>query len=209
MRLAHHPQAVATLRTPGPSDPWRVLLSGCMAGWGCGVDGTSYGMAEAAPAWLQGPLVQVLPFCPEEAALGVPRPMPDCDGGDGRDVLAGRARVLGDAGEDLTAAMMGGAAAMVAFAKEHDVDFAVLTDASAACGTQVLSLGSRFATPQRRQRGMGVAAAGLVAAGFPVVSQRDHRTLALLAQRIDPTAPVDPTLRDHHEHPWVVANLPV
>ncbi len=43
MRMPHEPNAVANLREPTPEDPWRVLLSGCMAGIRCGVDGTDYG----------------------------------------------------------------------------------------------------------------------------------------------------------------------
>ena len=36
---------------------------------------------------------------------------------------------------------------MLALAKEHKVDFAVLTDRSGACGTQVISIGCRFEEP--------------------------------------------------------------
>lgn len=76
-RLAHDPGAIDRLRQPTAADPWRVLLSGCMAGWRCGVDGTDYGMAGGAPSWLASPLVRVLPFCPEDVGLGTPRRMPD------------------------------------------------------------------------------------------------------------------------------------
>ena len=208
LRLAHDPERVSSLRQPTVHDPWRVLLSGCMAAWPCGVDATSFGMEGEGPSWLRGPLVTVVPFCPEAHALGAPRTMPDCHGGDGFDVLAGRATVKDPEGRDLTEAMIAGGRAMVDVARAFAVDFAVLTDTSAACGTQVISLGCRFDAPRRYQRGVGVATALLIEAGFPVVSQRDHRTLAALARRLDPTAPIDAAARDHHEHPWVLEHLP-
>src|SRR5688500_1249865 len=149
-----------------------------MAGWACGVDAGDYGMPARAPRWLASARVRVHPFCPEDVGLGTPRTMPDLHDGDGFDVLDGRARVKDPQGVDLTDGMLAGARAMLAFALEHRVDLAVLTDASGACGSQVVSLGCRFDEPRRHQRGVGVATAMLVRAGVPVVSQRDFLTLA-------------------------------
>lgn len=87
-------------------------------------------------------------------------------------------------------------------------DFAILTDMSAACGTQVISDGCRFDTPRRYQRGVGVAAATLIRAGVRVVAQRDFATLARLRTRAEPGYTPPPDARDHHEHPWVSENLP-
>jgi hypothetical protein len=72
----------------------------------------------------------------------------------------------------------------------------------------VISAGCRFDEPRRYQRGVGVAAALLIRAGVPVVSQRDFATLGKLRARLDPSFEPDPSARDHHEHPWVLANLP-
>jgi hypothetical protein len=66
----------------------------------------------------------------------------------------------------------------------------------------------RLVPVRRFQKGVGVATALLLADGIAVVSQRDHRTLRLLARRLNPDLPDDPTLRDHHEHPRTVAHLP-
>jgi uncharacterized protein YbbK (DUF523 family) len=207
MRMAHTPGAVELLRAPSAAAPWRVLVSGCIFGWGCGVDGTDYGMGGSKPAWFASPWVTVLPFCPEKEGLGVPRTMPDLHGGDGFAVLDGRARVRDERGGDLTDGMLAGAAAMVAFARAERVDLAVLTDMSAACGSQVISDGCRFDAPRRFQRGVGVAAAALLRAGVPVVSQRDHATLAALGRRLGLDVADDRP--DHHLHPWVLEHLPV
>jgi uncharacterized protein YbbK (DUF523 family) len=208
MLLPHHRGAVDSLRTPTPEDPWRVLVSGCLAGWACGVDGTDYGLAVTIADLVALPTVRALPFCPEKHALGEPRTKPDIHGGDGVDVVLGRARVLDEHGTDLTEKMLEGGRAMAAFAKEQRAELAILTDMSAACGSQVISDACRLVPVRRFQKGVGVATALLLEAGVPVVSQRDFATLALLRARCEPGWNGPDGLRDHHEHEWTVANLP-
>jgi uncharacterized protein YbbK (DUF523 family) len=209
MRLPHHAEIVAALRRPTLEEPWRVLLSGCLAGAACGVDGTDYGLGERLPEWARPPLVTTFGFCPEDYRLGTPRTMPDLHDGDGFAVLAGTARVLDEHRNDLTEAMLAGARAMLGLAREHRVDFALLTDRSGACGSQVISIGCRFEEPVQHRRGVGVAAALLLREGFHVVSQRDFATLEGLHAIVDPSHVPDPEARDHHDHPWVLANLPL
>ena len=207
MRLPHHPEAIDALRTPTPGDPWRVLVSGCIFGWPVGVDGTTYGMDGTRPAWLESALVEWVPFCPEDHGLGTPRPMPDLHDGDGFDVLDGTARVLDPERNDLTAPVLEGARAMADLAAEKRVDFALLTDRSGVCGSQVVTVGCRFEEPVRYRKGVGVAAALLLREGVPVVSQRDYRTLELLRAKLEPGYVPDAEARDHHQHPWVIENL--
>lgn len=207
MHLAHSPSAVASLRAPTQRAPWRVLASGCLTGQPVGVDGTHMGLAEAWPRWLAPPLVEVVAFCPEAHRLGAPRTTPDLHGGDGFDVLDGRATVRDEHGVDLTEQVVAGAAAMRDLALARRVDFAVLTDRSGTCGSQVVSTGCRFDEPVQFRLGVGVATAALLRAGVPVVSQRDFRTLELLRARVDPAHRPAPDARDHHEHPWVIEHL--
>lgn len=214
MKLAHHPAAVAALRTPTVDDPWRVLISGCLAGLACGVDGTDYGLGSATPGWLRDQRVVTFSCCPEAFELGIPRTMPDLHGGDGFDVLDGKARVLDEHRADLTeamlaGAMLAGAREMLALAWQHRVDFAVLTDRSGACGSQVISVGCRFEEPVQYRRGVGVAAGLLLRNGVSVVSQRDFRTLGLLGARLDPKWAPTADAMDHHQHPWVLEHLPL
>ncbi|MCB9745999.1 MAG: DUF523 domain-containing protein, partial [Alphaproteobacteria bacterium] len=196
-------------RRPTPEAPWRVLFSGCLAGWGCGVDGSSNGEHPRAAHLMGLPTIHAVPFCPEAHTLGVPRGTPDMHGGDGFDVLDGRARVFDERGVDLTQAMIRGGEAMVELAKAEGVDWALLMDMSGACGTQVVSLGCRFDADRRYQRGVGVAAALLLRAGVLCVSQRDFSTLGRLQALAEPGYRVEAGALDHHEHPWVVANLPI
>jgi len=208
MRLAHHPEVVAALRVPTLDDPWRVLLSGCLAGHPCGVNGTDYGLGRERPRWLDHPRVRCVHFCPEDHGIGTPRTMPDMHGGDGFAVLDGKARVLDEHRVDLTEAMLSGARAMLALAQAEQIDFAVLTDRSGACGSQVISVGCRFEEPVDHRKGVGVATALLLRGGFSVVSQRDPRTLGLIGAKLDGVHAPAPDVVDHHRHPWVLANLP-
>lgn len=209
MRLAHHPEAVAALRAPTEHDPWRVLISGCLAGFPVAIDGTSYGMSLDGAPWLITPRIRLVPTCPEHLGIGTPRGMPDLHGGDGFDVLDGRARVLDEHGIDLTDAMLRGAGWALSVALDAEVDWALLTDRSGACGSQVVSTGCRYVEPVQHRRGVGVFAAMLLRAGVPVVSQRDPLTLARLRARVEPGFEVPPGLVDHHDHPWVREHLPL
>jgi len=206
--LPHHRELVDRLREPTEADPWRVLVSGCLAGWRCGVDGSDNRLGTSLASLAALPTLRAIPFCPEQHSLGTPRTMPDIHGGDGFDVLAGRARVLDEHGADLTEPMTAGARAMLAAALRARADLAILTDMSAACGSQVISDGCRLAGRRRYRKGVGVAAALLLDAGIPVVSQRDFRTLALLRARPEPGFVADADARDHHEHPWTLEHLP-
>ncbi len=208
MLLAHHRHLIGALRPPTAENPLRVLVSGCLVGWRCGVDGSDYGLGGALDDLLALPGIRAVPFCPEQHALGTPRPTPDIHGGDGVDVVLGRARVRDEYGSDLTPELLEGARAMLRFAREADVELAILTDMSAACGSQVISDGCRRAEPRRYRKGVGAATALLLDAGIPVVSQRDVRTLALLRSRIDPGYEPPADLRDHHESAWVLEHLP-
>jgi len=209
MRLPHHPEEVDKLRIPTIEAPWRVLLSGCLAGLPCGVDGTDYGLGAHQPEWLKDPRVTSVSSCPEDHGLGTPRTMPDLHEGDGFAVLDGHAKVLDENRKDLTAAMLEGAQAMLELAQKENIDFAVLTDRSGACGSQVISIGCRFEEPVQHQHGVGVAAALLLRNGFAVVSQRDPRTLGLLGAKLDSKYAPGPEVVDHHNNPWVLENLPL
>jgi uncharacterized protein YbbK (DUF523 family) len=207
MRLAHNPKAFSELPKPTTEAPLRILMSACMMGQGCGVDGTDYGMGGAL-SWLKANnRVHIVHFCPEAHSMGIPRTMPDLHGGDGRDFWKGQAKVLDESGAELSEQMAEGAKAMLAFAQEQRVQLCILTDMSAACGTQVIADGCRFDQPRAYQKGMGVAAAALSTAGFLVLAQRDHKSLGRLRAMIEPGFLAPEGLLDHHEHPWVLENL--
>lgn len=207
MRLAHHPERWDTLRVPTASDPLRILVSACMTGAPVGIDGTHFGMKGAIDPILQLSTVRSYTFCPEDAGIGTPRTMPDLHNGDGFAVLAGKARVLDQFGADLTQGMMTGAEKMAEFALKNQIELAILTDMSAACGSQVLSLGCRYDTDRRYQAGVGVATAALLQAGILVLSQRDYASLERLMVHCGAEITRTENVRDHHQTDWYQENF--
>ena len=186
--------------------PLRILASACLRGVPCGVDGSSYGAPFSHTEDLfERPNVHIVTFCPEDFAFGTPRATPDIHGGDGFDVLDGKASVLSDTGEDWTESMLDAAHAMLMKAQRSQVRLALLTDISAACGSEVIYRGAR--SQSKHQAGQGVCAALLIRNGIKVCSQRDYRTLDRILCALDPTRSSNPDARDFHETQWYVENF--
>lgn len=201
-RPAHLPSAEFFQRPRPTADaPLVVLMSACLGGIGCGVDGGTNGDHAPLRSWLVRPEVRLVKFCPEDFAFGTPRMTPDSHGGNGFDVLDGKARSLAEDGTDWTEGMIKAAYAMRDLALKEQVDLAILMDTSGACGSTVTYLGSRFAENKVYQQGPGVAAAALMRAGIPVISQRDDRSLRMLRDRLEGTRTLTDE-RDHWEKEW-------
>ena len=76
-----------------------------------------------------------IPVCPEVmGGLGTPRVPHEIVGGDGFDVLEGRAKVLSKDGEDNTDAFIAGAKKVLEIAKKLDVKEVILKSKSPSCG---------------------------------------------------------------------------
>ena len=194
--------ALRSLRVPTAEDPLRILMSACLAGVTCGYDGSAYGHYPSALKLLQYDTARVVRFCPEDFSFGTPREMCDIHGGTGFDVLHGRARVLTESGIDWTEGMVRASEKMLEIARRERIELAVMMDTSAACGSQVIYDGNRFAENKVYQIGAGVCAAQLMRHGFPVVSQRDYASLEFLYARLAPSHPIDENAVDHQETEW-------
>ncbi|SEW31647.1 Uncharacterized conserved protein YbbK, DUF523 family [Aliiroseovarius sediminilitoris] len=144
----------------------RLLVSACLMGQKVRYDGQSKTFLHACLSrWkAEGRLV---PFCPELAGgLAVPRLPAEIEpdyGGD--DVLAGRARVLDNAGTNVTAAFVTGAKRAVEMARSQGCTYALLTEASPSCGSTLLYSGHHDGA---QRIGFGVTTAALRAAGVAV-----------------------------------------
>lgn len=191
-----------SLRVPTKENPLRILMSACLSGITCGYDGTANGEYPSALKLLQYDTVKVTRFCPEEFSFGTPREMCDIHGGTGEDVLDGKAKVLTESGIDWSEGMISAGAKMLEIAKREQVELAVMMDISAACGSQVIYDGNRFAPDKKYQVGMGVAAATLMRGGIKVISQRDFASLEILYSKVDPAHQPNPAAIDHHEVAW-------
>lgn len=190
------------LRVPTRENPLRILMSACLAGITCGYDGTANGEYPSALNILKYDTVKVIRFCPEEFSFGSPREMCDIHGGTGFDVLDGKAKLISETGIDWTEGIIKASQKMLDIAVQERIEIAVLMDISAACGSQVIYNGSRFAQNKVYQIGAGVAAAMLLRNGFKVVSQRDYASLEILYAKIDTGHQIDPAKLDHHEIEW-------
>lgn len=191
-----------SLRRPTEDDPLRILVSACLVGTLCGADGSSYGSYPHIVDLLNHAAIRPVPFCPEHFAFGTPRAIPDIEGGDGNDVLDGKAKVVTEQGEDITEGMVTAAERMLALAKEHDVELAVMMDVSGACGSQVIYKGHRLSEQPSYQIGMGVCAALLHRNGIKIISQRDFRSLEIVKSRVFPDYEIDSNAIDHDETDW-------
>lgn len=148
----------------------KVLVSACLLGQRVRYDGGDDARVEDEVLARWSAEGRVVPFCPEVAGgLSIPRPPAEIRGGDGRDVLAGRARVT-TRERDVTEAFLAGAEAALRVARAQGVVAAVLKDRSPSCASRALYDGSFSG---RRRPGMGVTAARLEAAGIRVFSEAE------------------------------------
>lgn len=187
---------------PTKDNPLRILMSACLSGILCGYDGTANGEYPSALKLLNRDNVKIVKFCPEDFSFGTPREMCDIHGGTGSDVLDGKAKVLTESGIDWTGGMIKASEKMLEIAIKENIELAVMMDISAACGSQVIYDGNRFADDKIYQIGAGVCAAQLLRNSFKVISQRDFASLEILYSKIDSSHQIDKTKLDHHQIDW-------
>jgi len=147
------------------------LVSACLAGCHCRYD------HQALPHERMILLVQsgqALPICPEQlGGLPTPRLPAEIVGGDGDDVLDGRARVINQAGADLTEQFLAGAREALRLAQIAGATEAILKERSPSCGSTAIYDGS-FSGAKRP--GAGVTAALLRRHGIAVRSEESGET---------------------------------
>jgi uncharacterized protein YbbK (DUF523 family) len=139
-----------------------ILVSACLCGQRCRYDGKT---KENKALMTRLGKEDILPVCPEELG-GLPTPRPACRlvGGDGADVLAGRARLVDETGVDRTADFLKGAHRTLALARSHGVQHCCLKAKSPSCGSKQLAL--QGVLPEGYRPVLGVTAALLLANGF-------------------------------------------
>lgn len=107
------------------------LVSACLTGLCTRYDGQSK-TDTACLEFLQNK--KWIPICPEQlGGLPTPRPAADIVGGDGHDVLAGKAKVIDRFGNDLTAPFVQGAEMVLSIARTQDIRHCCLKARSPSC----------------------------------------------------------------------------
>ena len=113
----------------------------------------------------------ILPICPEvSGGLPTPRPPAEIQGGDGGDVLEGRARVVNIEGKNVTAEFLAGAQKALRVVRCWDIKEAVLKARSPSCGLGQIYDGSFSG---RLVEGNGVTAALLKREGIIVKNEEE------------------------------------
>lgn len=109
-----------------------IAVSACLAGRACRYDGASRPDAEIVALLEQGRAICICPEC--LGGLPTPRTPAEIVGGDGADVLMGRARVMSRDGRDVSAAFLRGAREALAMVRTQGIERAVLKARSPSCG---------------------------------------------------------------------------
>ncbi|WP_019631041.1 DUF523 domain-containing protein [Actinomadura atramentaria] len=169
----------------------RVLVSSCLLGRPVRYDGAGKAVSDDLFArWrAEGRLV---PFCPEvSGGLSVPRPpaeiVPLSPGAraDGDAVLDGSARVLTDAGTDVTDAFLRGARLALSCARRAGARVALLKEGSPSCGSRRVYDGTFTG---RAVPGDGVTAALLTREGLHVFPETELDAAAAFLSRLEASA---------------------
>ena len=113
-------------------NPPIYLVSACLMGLKTRYDGQVF---TSRPCELVLDDAIWLPVCPEQlGGLSTPRTTADLVGGDGHDVLAGRARVVNKDGDDVTENFILGARQVLEIALRQKISGIFLKSGSPSCG---------------------------------------------------------------------------
>lgn len=143
----------------------KKLASACLLGEKCRYDGESKPNEEVISLSKKEELI---PVCPEQlGGLPTPRSPSESVGGDGNDVLEGKAKVVSKDGRDVTDHFVKGAYATLEIAKRENATEAYLKSKSPSCGCGRIHDGTFSG---KFKEGDGVTAALLKKNGIEVVS---------------------------------------
>ncbi len=153
-----------------------AIVSACMLGINCRYDGKNVADAKLLKLVEAGEIVPI-PVCPEQlGGLPTPRKQSEIIGGDGFDVIEGRAKVVTRDGEDITGYLVKGAKEVLKIAKLVKAEVAIMKNGSPSCGCGTIYDGTFSG---RKVKGFGVTSALLMQNGFKVIDikelKRDNR----------------------------------
>jgi uncharacterized protein YbbK (DUF523 family) len=144
----------------------KKIVSACFAGIHCRYDGRHNAVDEIQKLIKEG---KAIPVCPEQlGGLSTPRNPAEIVGGDGEDVLDGKARVIDNQGRDVTDAFIRGAYETYRIAKTIGADEAILKEKSPSCGSCWIYDGS---FQGKKKPGVGVTTALLKRKRIKVISE--------------------------------------
>ncbi len=135
-------------------------ISACLLGQACRYDGNTLPESQRPDLDTATPII---PLCPEQmGGLPTPRFPAQIHGGDGADVLDGKARVINDNGEDVTQFFLRGAQETLALCRSLGITEVMLKSRSPSCGVGYIYQGEGLV------KGDGVTVALLKRSGVKV-----------------------------------------
>jgi uncharacterized protein YbbK (DUF523 family) len=116
-----------------------ILVSACLLGVNCKYNqGNNLNKKVLELCWAE----QCIPVCPEQlGGLSTPRIPAEIIGGDGGDVLAGRAKIIDKNGQDVTAFFLKGAREVEKIVNLFSIERAILKERSPSCGVNHIYAG--------------------------------------------------------------------
>lgn len=143
-----------------------ILVSSCLAGLEVRYDNTHRLNKNVSKLVEENKAVTI---CPELlGGFSTPREPAEIVGGDGDDVLDGKAKVIEKSGEDVTELYIKGAYATLEKAKEINAKIVVLKEYSPSCGSSMIYNGEFMS---KKIVGNGVTSALLKRNGLRVISE--------------------------------------
>lgn len=145
-----------------------ILVSSCLAGLKVRYNGSDCFVEKVSKLIEENQAVAV---CPEVlGGLSIPREPAEIVGGDGEDVLDGKAKVVTKSGKDVTEQFIRGAYAALEIAKKINATLVVLKENSPSCGSTMIYNGEFNGN---KIAGNGVTSALLKRNGFKVISEEE------------------------------------
>lgn len=145
-----------------------IVISACLGGIACRYDGNDNLISKIEELLQKEDTVLI---CPEVlGGLPTPRPSAEIIGGNGDDVLDGKAKVMTKDGEDVTESFVGGAYKALEQIKNLHPEYIILKERSPSCGSSTIYTGEFNGN---KQTGYGVTTALFKRHGFTVISEED------------------------------------
>ncbi len=109
-----------------------IVVSACLAGIPCAYDGHTRSDFEVKEIVSKG---KAIPLCPEIlGGLSIPREKAEIFGGEGKDVVLRKAKVLTESGKDVSSHFLEGAEIVLRVVKSLKIKKAILKSYSPSCG---------------------------------------------------------------------------
>lgn len=152
-----------------------IIVSACLCGINCKYDGGNNLDERVLKLLKEG---KAIPVCPEQlGGQETPRAPHEIVNGNGRDVLEGKAKILGPEGDDVTSEFLKGAYETLKIAQICGSSIAILKARSPSCGTPEIYDGTFNGV---KRPGNGVTAELLLESGIKIFTEENLDDLLIL-----------------------------